>query len=162
MARKALAGTTFMIVPRRFTFDTNILIYAVNTDTPEKHQIASSLLEAATQKDCLLILQTIGEFFNATRHKGLASMDEVIAITRVWQQIFTIVPADQDTFNEAVEYVRDHNISFWDAMLWATAKQAGCAYVLSEDMQHGRRLGGVEMINPFAKDAKPVIKLLLA
>ncbi len=150
-----------MIVPKRFTFDTNILIYAVNTDAPEKHQIASSLLEAATQKDCLLTLQAIGEFFNATRRKGLASMDEVITITRVWQQIFTVVPADQDTFNEAVEYVRDHNISFWDAMLWANAKQAGCAYVLSEDMQHGRRLGGVEIINPFAKDAKPVLALLL-
>ena len=150
-----------MIVPKRFTFDTNILIYAVNTDAPEKHEIASSLLEAATQKDCLLTLQAIGEFFNATRRKGLASMDEVITITRVWQQIFTVVPADQDTFNEAVEYVRDHNISFWDAMLWANAKQAGCAYVLSEDMQHGRRLGGVEIINPFAKDAKPVLALLL-
>jgi predicted nucleic acid-binding protein len=150
-----------MIVPKRFTFDTNILIYAVNTDAPEKHQIASSLLEAATQKDCLLTLQAIGEFFDATRRKGLASMDEVITITRVWQQIFTVVPADQDTFNEAVEYVRDHNISFWDAMLWANAKQAGCAYVLSEDMQHGRRLGGVEIINPFAKDAKPVLALLL-
>ena len=150
-----------MIVPKRFTFDTNILIYAVNTDAPEKHQIASSLLEAATQKDCLLTLQAIGEFFDATRRKGMASMDEVITITRVWQQIFTVVPADQDTFNEAVEYVRDHNISFWDAMLWANAKQAGCAYVLSEDMQHGRRLGGVEIINPFAKDAKPVLALLL-
>ncbi len=150
-----------MIVSKRFTFDTNILIYAVNTDAPEKHQIASSLLETATQKDCLLTLQAIGEFFNATRRKGLASMDEVIVITRIWQQIFTIVPADQDTFNEAVEYVRDHNISFWDAMLWANAKQAGCAYVLSEDMQHGRRLGGVEIINPFAKDAKPVLDLLL-
>ncbi len=88
-------------------------------------------------------------------------MDEVIAITRVWQQIFTIVPADQETFNEAVEYVRDHRISFWDAMLWVTAKQAGCAYMLSEDMQHGRRLGGVEIINPFVKDAKPTLELLL-
>ncbi len=88
-------------------------------------------------------------------------MDQVIAITGVWQQIFTVVPADQGTFNEAVDDVRDHNISFWDAMLWANAKQAGCAYVLSEGMQHGRRLGGVQMINPFAKDAKPVIELLL-
>ena len=150
-----------MIVPKRFTLDTNILIYAVNIDTPEKHQIASVLMETATEKDCLLTLQAIGEFFNASRRKGLASMDEVITITRVWQQIFTIVPADQETFNEAVEYVRDHRISFWDAMLWVTAKQAGCAYVLSEDMQHGRRLGGVEIINPFVKDAKPTLELLL-
>ena len=150
-----------MIVPKRFTFDTNILIYAVNTDTAEKHQLAASLLGRAVERNCLLTLQVLGEFFNATRRKSLASMDEVIAITRVWQQIFSIVPANQETFNEAVEYVRDHNISFWDAMLWATAKQAGCAYIFSEDMQHGRRLGGVEIINPFVKDAKPVIGLLM-
>jgi len=150
-----------MIVPKRFTFDTNILIYAVNTDTLEKHKIASALLETAVERDCLLTLQAIGEFFNAARRKTMASIDEAIAITRVWQQIFTVVSADQDTFNEAVEYVRDHNISFWDAMLWVTAKQAGCAYVLSEDMQHGRRLGGVEIINPFVKNAEPVIKLLM-
>ncbi len=150
-----------MIVPKRFTFDTNILIYSVNTDTTEKHRIASSLLATAAEKDCLLTLQAFGEFFNATRQKSLASLDEIIAITRVWQQIFTVVPADQDTFNEAVEYVRDHNISFWDAMLWITAKQAGCAYVLSEGMQHGRRLGGVEIINPFLQDAKPVLDILM-
>ena len=150
-----------MIVPGRFTLDANILIYAVNVDMPEKHQIAAGLMETATRKDCLLTLQAIGEFFYACRRKGLASMDEVIAITRVWQQIFTIVPADQETFNEAVEYVRDHKISFWDAMLWVTAKQAGCACVLSEDMQHGRRIGGVEIINPFVKDAKPMLELLL-
>ena len=86
-----------MIVPKRFTFDTNILIYAVNTDAAEKHQIASFLLDAATQKDCLLTMQALGEFFNATRRKGSASMDEVIAITRIWQQIFIIAPANQDT-----------------------------------------------------------------
>lgn len=149
-----------MIVPKRFSFDTNILIYAVNTDTAAKHQIASSLLETAAEKDCLLTLQAISEFFNVTRRKGMSSMDKVIAITRVWQQIFPVVTAAQDTFNEAVEYVRDHNISFWDAMIWVTAKQAGCAYLFSEDMQHGRRLGGVEIVNPFMKDAQPVLERL--
>lgn len=42
--------------------------------------------------------------------------------------MFPVVSADQGTFNEAVEYVRDHSISFWDAILWVTAKQAGCAF----------------------------------
>ncbi len=37
-------------------------------------------------------------------------------------------------------------------MLLATARQACCA-LTSENMQHGRRLGGVEIINPFAADA---------
>ena len=150
-----------MIVPKRFTFDTNILIYAINTDTPEKHQLASALVGLATEKDCILTLQAIAEFFHACSRKGLASKKEVSSLIRLWQQIFTVVPADQQALNEAIEYVHDHNISFWDAMLWATAKQAACAYIFSEDMQHGRRLGGVEVINPFLQDATPAIELLL-
>ena len=147
-----------MIVTNRFTLDTNILLYAVNTDEPDKHKIASRILEVAADRDCLLSLQSLGEFLNAVRRKNASSIDDAIAITQIWQQLFHVICADQDTYNEAVEYVQDHSISFWDAMIWVTAKQAGCAYILSADMQHGRRLGGVEIVNPFAKDAAPVIK----
>ena len=35
-------------------------------------------------------------------------------------------------------------------MLWAAARRAGRSAILSADMQHGRRLGGVEIVNPFA------------
>lgn len=45
--------------------------------------------------------------------------------------------------------VREHHLSFWDAMLWATARQAGCVALLTEDQQHGRSLGGVRFIDPF-------------
>ena len=147
-----------MIVTNRFTLDTNILVYAVNTDEPDKHKIASKILEAAADRDCLLSLQNLGEFFNAVRRKNVSSIDDAISITQIWQQLFHVIGATPDTYNEAVEYVRDHSISFWDAMIWVTAKQAGCAYILSEDMQHGRRLGGVESANPFVKDAAPVIR----
>lgn len=47
---------------------------------------------------------------------------------------------------------KDHSVSFWDAMLLAAARQDGCSAVISENMRHGRRLGGVEIINPFADD----------
>ena len=150
-----------MIVTNRFTFDTNILIYAVNTDEKKKHRIASELLAAAADRDCLLTLQSLGEFFNAVRRKNMASLDNAIDITRVWQQLFHLVSADQDTYNEAVEYVRDHQISFWDAMIWVLAKQSGCEFIISEDMQHERRLGGVEIVNPFIADSKDVIDRLL-
>ena len=44
----------------------------------------------------------------------------------------------------------EHQLSFRGAMLMATIRQAGCAVFVSEDLQHGRRLGGVEIVNPFA------------
>jgi len=150
-----------MIVSSRFTLDTNILIYAVDRNGGDRHDTAIRLMEKAADKDCCLTVQVLGEFYSAVTRKNHAKPDQAIAFTRIWQQIFPVTAANQDTFNEAVEYVRDHNISFWDAMLWVTAKQAGCGFIISEDMQHGRRLGGVEVLNPFDKDAEPVLAKLL-
>ena len=48
--------------------------------------------------------------------------------------------------------VRDHGLSFWDAMIWAVAKEAGATVLLTEDLQTGRELGGVTFLSPFARD----------
>ena len=150
-----------MIVSSRFMLDTNILIYAVDRSGGDKHDTADSLMQKGAEKDCYLTVQVLGEFYHAVTRKNYAKPEQAIAFTRIWQQIYPVAAADQDTFNEAVEYVRDHNISFWDAMLWVTAKQAGCGFIISEDMQHGRRLGGVEVLNPFVKDSETAIAKLL-
>ncbi len=150
-----------MIASNRFTLDTNILIYAVDSGAGERHQAANELMQNAADKDCTLTVQALGEFFHATTRKGKATVVQALGFTRVWQRVFTVSAAGQATFNEAVEYVRDHSLSFWDAMLWVTAKEAGCAFILSEDMQHGRSLGGVEVLNPFADDAGRVLARLL-
>ena len=72
---------------------------------------------------------------------------------RDWLEVFEIAAADATSLVEAMDAVGEHRLSFWDAMLWATARQAGCAAILSEDMQHGRRFSGGAVLNPFAPDA---------
>ena len=62
---------------------------------------------------------------------------------------------------DAMDAVAEHRLSFWDAMLWATARQSGCSAILTEDMQDGRRLSGVEFINPFTVDAAARLEPLL-
>jgi hypothetical protein len=42
--------------------------------------------------------------------------------------------------------------SYWDALLVATAAEAGCTLVLTEDMANGAMLGGVTVHHPFAGD----------
>ena len=54
-----------------------------------------------------------------------------------------------------------HGLSFWDAMLWATAKRAGCRMLFSEDLQDGRRLDGVLFVNPFAPANRKLVDLAL-
>ena len=71
---------------------------------------------------------------------------------RDWIEVFEVAAADAASLVDAMDAVGEHRLSFWDAMLWATARQAGCAAILSEDMQHGRRLSGVTFLDPFSQD----------
>lgn len=57
--------------------------------------------------------------------------------------------------------VNEHKFSFRDATLSATVPQAGCSAIVSEDMQQGRRLGGVEFVNPFAPQPATTMEKLL-
>ena len=49
----------------------------------------------------------------------------------------------------AIDLHRLHGMSFWDALVIRSAKQSGCSILLSEDMQTGRDVEGVRIVNPF-------------
>ena len=49
----------------------------------------------------------------------------------------------------AIDLHRLHGFSYWDALVLRMAKQAGCRVLLTEDMQHGQVIDGVEIVNPF-------------
>ncbi len=68
-----------------------------------------------------------------------------------------VFAADEVCLTDAIDAVTVHSWSFWDAMIWATAKRAGCRLLLSEDGQSGRTLGGVTIINPFVTDISPLL-----
>lgn len=42
-----------------------------------------------------------------------------------------------------------HSLSFWDALILEAARRSGADRVVSEDMQHGRRIAGLLIENPF-------------
>ena len=50
---------------------------------------------------------------------------------------------------EAIEVSRQHQLSLWDALILQAAATADCSVVLTEDLQHGFRLGGLTVENPF-------------
>ena len=45
-----------------------------------------------------------------------------------------------------------HGFAFWDAMVVEAALLSGATTLLTEDMQDGRRLGGLTIRNPFRSD----------
>ena len=40
--------------------------------------------------------------------------------------------------------------SIWDSLILQAARQANCKIVYTEDLQEGRKLDGLEIVNPFA------------
>ena len=137
----------------RFSLDTNILVYAVDRDAGERHVRSGELMARAARRDCVLTVQALAEFFHATTRKKLLEPSLAGTFVRDWLNVFDVVSADETALIDAIDAVHEHGLSFWDAMIWATARQAGCSTVVSEDMQDGRRPGGVEFVDPFAADA---------
>ena len=142
-----------MPVKGRFSLDTNILVYAVDRDAGERHERSGDLMARAARRDCVLTVQALAEFFHATTRKKLLEPSLAGAFVGDWLDVFDIISADETALIDAIDAVHEHGLSFWDAMIWATARQAGCSAILSEDMQDGQRLGGVEFVDPFAAEA---------
>ena len=62
-------------------------------------------------------------------------------------------PLTIETHEGALELARDNSLSFYDALIVASAIEAGCDTLYSEDMQHGRVIGGLTIQKPFFEAA---------
>ncbi len=60
-----------------------------------------------------------------------------------------VVVNTADSVLSAVELERRHHLSFWDALIVQAASNSGADRLLSEDFQHGRRFGHLQVFNPF-------------
>jgi predicted nucleic acid-binding protein len=135
---------------KRFTLDTNLLVYAVDRDAGERHYKATDIVDRAVDQDCVLTLQVLAEFFHAVTRKGKLPVADAAEQVKDWQMLFPVVAADTQALIRAISAVQQHNLSFWDALLWATVKAAGVNVLLSENFQDKRELEGIQFRNPFA------------
>ena len=145
----------------RVSFDTNILVYAADSGAGEKHARAVDFTRRAVAGDCILSLQSLAEFYYAVTRKGLMTPEAAAGLIDEWRAVFPVCSASGDDLAEAITAVRRHRLSFWDAMLWAAAREAGCRMLLSEDFQDGRDIGGVRFVNPFITANDDLLALAL-
>jgi predicted nucleic acid-binding protein len=141
----------------RFALDTNILLYALVKQDPAKRRVALDLVRRARSRDCIITLQSLGELFRVLTGKFRRPPAEASAAVRDLRSAVPVVAADEACLIDAMDAVIGHQLSFWDAMIWATVKRAGCSLLLSEDGDDGRMLGGVTWVNPFTSPRAPLL-----
>jgi predicted nucleic acid-binding protein len=147
-----------MIARGRFTIDTNLLVYSADQDGGERHEKSRDLVFRAANVDCILTVQALAEFYRVVTGKFSIPPRDAARVVNGWRDVFPLCAADDAALVDAMDAVETHRLAFWDAMLWATARRAGCRAVLSEDFQDGQELGGVIFINPLAPTPSPMLE----
>ncbi len=131
--------------------DTNILVYAADPRDPERQRVAQRVLESLhSARIGALASQTLAEYSSVMNRKLGHSYGDLLthveALTRNWP----VLDLTAAIVLEALRGAKDHQLSYFDAQMWATARLNQIPVLLSEDFRSGTVLEGVQFVNPFA------------
>ena len=152
---KARNFMTDSIAQTRILVDTNILIYAADRQAGDKNLKAVELVDELTAQNRMVVsVQVLNEFYHAaTCPNKLPSLshDDAYRTIRDLADAVPVLPLNSAITLRALDAIPRHGFSFWDALIWAAAKENGIRLVYTEDFQHGRDVEGVRIVNPFAE-----------
>jgi predicted nucleic acid-binding protein len=134
----------------RVFIDTNVFVYADDDRDRAKQTRARGLLaELLPAGRAVVSTQVLSEYFVvATKKLALApelARKRVEVLARL--DVVVVVP---EVVLGAIDLHRLHKLSFWDALVLRCAAVAGCARLLSEDLNGSQVVDGVRVENPFA------------
>ena len=135
-------------------FDTNVLVYAFDEGEPEKREVALALIkEHLEEGDGILSVQVLREFYVSVRRlaRPLSAAEAEDALGSL--AVFSPITEDWRMVVGATRRSRELTLSFWDALIVEAAFRAGAGRLLTEDLQHGQRIGGLTVENPFREGA---------
>lgn len=129
--------------------DTNVLVYAIDRNSPAKQAQARMLL-AELSGSIVISTQVLLEFYVTATRKLAKPLSPEDAERRVHELSGTdVVDITAPLVRTAVVLSREYQLSLWDALIVESARTRGCRRLLSEDLQDGREFGNVRVENPF-------------
>ena len=138
----------------RSFLDTNVLVYTDDKAAPAKQRRALELVaEHRRAGTGVVSVQVLQEYFVTATRK--LQVDAVSARRKIELMAeFDVASPELSDILAAIDLHRLHTINFWDALIVRSAKQAGCSVLFTEDMQPGREIDGVKIVNPFRSGSR--------
>lgn len=136
----------------KFFLDTNLLIYAIDPTETGKQAVAQKWIASAHQSgDGCLSYQVVQEWFNVVLRKAAVplSTEQAASIYRTLIEPLWHVQSSRELVDTAIDLYEHDSLSWWDSLIVSAAIRGGCDRLLSEDLQHGRKIRNVKIINPF-------------
>jgi predicted nucleic acid-binding protein len=138
--------------------DTNLLVYLYDPREKMKQTQAERVVRQLTASGRLtLSTQVLAEFCSVAVRKlrAYVSAEDLARQVDSWIRALPVLDLTPAVIPEALRGVRDHQLSYWDAQIWATARLNRIPTVLSEDFSDGSSLEGVSFVNPFSAAFDP-------
>ena len=132
-------------------FDTNILVYMYDRHDPAKQARAfEAASEAIVYRTGVVSAQVLGEFFTTVTRRipnpiSVEAAEEAISLFAR----MLVVELDLALVQRAIVTSSRYQISYWDGLIVAAAERAGCARIISEDLNAGQIYHGIEVVSPF-------------
>lgn len=135
--------------------DTNIFLYALDPRDPRKQALAQQwLVRCWRERTGRTSIQVVNELYvNLARLLGRERRDIAREEARrllAWRPR----PVDEGTLETAWNLQDGADLSHWDSLILASAIEQDCTTLLTEDLQAGRVIGGVAVVDPFAAGAE--------
>jgi predicted nucleic acid-binding protein len=134
--------------------DTNILIYAYDPSDATKQKRSMAIIEGLVFEGRFAVTaQVLNEFYSrATRPGKLPALTHERAVSVIQRVVrtATVLPLTTSETLLALDAVGRYGISFWDALIWGTAKAHGISTIHTEDVPGAPEIDGVRYHNPFS------------
>lgn len=144
----------------RLFVDTNILIYAMDPDDPERRRTAADVIRKGfADKRLVISPQVLNECYRVLVHKRkLVPAAEARGYLRAFLPLCT-APLDVDTHRIAYAIEDRHRLAWWDCVILASGLQAGCRYFVTQDMHDGQTIESIMIVDPFEAGSRSKLQL---
>lgn len=134
--------------------DTNLFIYQLDALDERRSTIAGRIIRHGIETGTACIsFQVIQECLNTLLRKAeipLTAEQTRNYLETVLEPLFH-VSASMSLYQRSLDIQARYRYGFYDALIIAAAREAGCTRLYSEDLQHGQRLEGLTIENPFQR-----------
>jgi predicted nucleic acid-binding protein len=141
----------------KFFLDTNILVYTFDDEDLGKRDRARALVaEALSESRGIISYQVVQEFLNAALRKFAKPLTagDAERYLKVVLEPLCAGFAGFDLYHLAIDIAERWKYSFYDSLIIASAHQADCTVLYSEDLRHGQKIGGLRILNPFVESPR--------
>ena len=125
-------------------FDTNVPLYLLCDDLAKAGRAEDLLAEGGT-----ISVQVLNEFVAVARRKYLLPWPAIESALASLRHVCKVEPLTVQIHERAVVLAKRFAIPIYDATIAASALEAGCRTLYSEDFQHEQVLDGMTIRNPF-------------